>query len=78
MNCEWALTALVPFGVRDGDIHRAGAPAGAVALIVVGETISNCVAAAKPNVTDVVPAKLPPLMVTTVPPPVGPLAVPGR
>ena len=74
MNCEWELTALVPSGVVTVTSTVPALPAGAVALIVLGETMSNWVAAANPKATDVAPAKLPPLIVTTVPPSVGPLA----
>ena len=48
-------------------------PAGAVAVIEVAEWTVTPVAAVVPKVTPVAPVKLVPVMVTEVPPPVGPL-----
>ena len=48
-------------------------PAGAVAVICVAELTVKPVAAVAPKVTAVVPLKLVPVMVTLVPPLVGPL-----
>jgi hypothetical protein len=47
-------------------------PAGAVAVIEVAELTVKPVAGVAPNVTAVAPAKLVPVMVTVVPPAVGP------
>ena len=47
-------------------------PAGTVAVICVAELTMKPVAAVAPKVTAVAPLKLVPVMVTLVPPPVGP------
>ena len=47
-------------------------PAGAVAVIEVAQLTVTPVAAVVPNFTAVTPVKLVPVMVTEVPPPVGP------
>ena len=73
MKCECELTALVPSGVVTVTSTVPALPAGAVAVIVLGPSIVNWLAAANPKATDVAPAKLPPVIVTTVPPSVGPL-----
>lgn len=51
-------------------------PGGAVALIAVGETTLNAGAAAPPKLTPVAPSRLLPLIVTVVPPLLGPVAGP--
>ena len=48
------------------------APAGAVAVIEVALLTVKVVAAVAPNLTPVAPVKLVPVMVTEVPPAVGP------
>ena len=48
--------------------------AGVVAVIEVALTTAKPVAATPPTVTDVAPVKFVPVMVTAVPPAVGPLA----
>jgi hypothetical protein len=48
-------------------------PAGDVAVIDVSETTLNVVAGVLPKLTAVAPVKLVPVIVTTVPPAVGPL-----
>ena len=48
------------------------APAGALAVMVVGELTTKETALVEPNLTASVPAKLVPVMVTEVPPAVGP------
>ena len=53
-------------------VHAAAAPAGATAVIEVAELTVNDVAAVAPNLTAVAPLKLVPVMVTRVPPAVGP------
>ena len=47
-------------------------PAGAVAVIEVAELSVNMVAAKVPNLTEVTPTKLAPVIATTVPPATGP------
>jgi len=49
-------------------------PGGATAVMVVAEVTENEVAAVVPNLTAVAPARLVPVRVTEVPPPVRPLA----
>ena len=49
------------------------APAGAVAVTSVADTAVTLVAATVPNVTPVAPVRLVPVMVTWVPPVVGPV-----
>ena len=53
--------------------HRTGAPAGVVAVIDVLLTTTTLVAAVPPNVTVAPAAKFVPVIVTAVPPAVGPL-----
>jgi len=47
-------------------------PAGLLAVMEVGLLTMKAAAATPPNVTDVVPVKLVPVMATAVPPEVGP------
>ena len=48
------------------------APAGAIALIVVALSTTNCAAAWPPKFTPVAPVRLVPVIVTVVPPAGGP------
>ena len=64
--------ALVPPGAVTLTLTVPAAPAGAVAVIVVGFTTVTFVAATVPKLTVAGLAKLVPVMVTTVPPAVGP------
>ena len=72
MNWSAALVALVPPTVvmRTSTVP---VPAGAVAVICVALLTVKPVAAVAPKVTAVAPEKLVPVMVTVVPPLVGPL-----
>ena len=71
VNWSLALVGEVPAGRGDGHVHRARRPAGEVAVIWVSETTVK-VAAAVPKSTAVAPVKSVPVMVTEVPPAVGP------
>jgi hypothetical protein len=64
--------ALIPPGVVTVT-STVPAPAGEVAVICVALFIVNVVAAVAPNFTAVAPVKFVPVMVTLVPPAVGPL-----
>ena len=64
--------ALVPPGGGDRDVDGARCPAGEVAVIEVALLTVKVVAAVAPNFTAVAPVKLVPVMVTEVPPAVGP------
>ena len=65
--------ALVPPGVVTVTSTAPALPAGDVAVIDVALLTVNEVAAVAPNFTAVAPVKLVPVMVTLVPPAVGPL-----
>ena len=66
------LAALLPAGVVTMTLTAPAAPTGVVAVIVVASTTATLVAAAPPKVTLVAPVKVVPVMVTLVPPAVGP------
>ena len=66
------LVALVPPTVVDGDVDGAGVPAGAVAVMLVALLTVNAVAAVPPKLTALAPWRLVPVIVTVVPPAVGP------
>src|ERR1039457_7195191 len=66
------LAGVVPTGVVTMTLAAPAAPAGVVAVIVVAFTTATPVAAAPPKVTPVAPVKVVPVMVTLVPPAVGP------
>ena len=65
------LFAAIPPGVVTATLMGASRRGGAVATIVVDETMVN-VAAVPPNDTDVAPVKFVPVIVTGVPPAVEP------
>jgi hypothetical protein len=67
-----ALAALLPAGVVTTTLTAPAAPAGTVAVIEVAFTTEKDVAAAPPKVTLVAPVNVVPVMVTLVPPAVGP------
>ena len=67
-----ALAELLPLGVVTMTLAVPAAPAGVVAVIVVAFPTETPVAAAPPKVTLVAPVKVVPVMVTLVPPAVGP------
>ncbi len=67
------LVALVPDGVVTVTSTGPAAPAGLVAEIEVSLLTVELVAAVPPKLTAVAAAKLVPVMVTEVPPAVGPL-----
>ena len=71
MNVSAALVALVPPGVVTVTSTAPAACAGEVAVIEVALTTEK-LAAVPPNDTAVAPVKLLPVMVTLVPPAVGP------
>ncbi|KRB26618.1 hypothetical protein ASD94_14070 [Acidovorax sp. Root70] len=71
MNWSDALVALVP-PVVVTRTSTVPVPAGAVAVICVAEFTVKPVAGAAPKLTAVAPVKFVPVMVTDVPPPVGP------
>ena len=73
VNVNWsaAVVTLVPSGLLTVT-STVPVPAGEVAMIVEELTTVNAVAATTPNFTLVVPVKLVPVMVTVVPPDVGP------
>src|SRR5206468_3739438 len=64
---------LVPPGVLT-TTSTAPVPGGAIAVIEPAESTAKLAALAEPNLTAVAPLKLLPVMLTEVPPPVGPLA----
>lgn len=64
---------LVPPGVVAVTVAAPAAPAGAVAVIEVAEVTVTPVAGVVPNFTAVAPVRFVPMMVTTVPPAVGPV-----
>ena len=65
---------LVPLGVVTVTSTVPELPAGAVAVICVGRFTVNVVAGVAPNFTAVAPVKFAPVIVTTVPPAIGPFA----
>jgi hypothetical protein len=67
-----ALVALVPPEVVTVMSTGPAEPAGAVAVMELALLIVNDVAVAAPNLTAVAPVKFVPVMVTLVPPAVGP------
>ena len=71
MNWSAADVADVPPGVVTL-MSTAPVPAGEVAVIEVAEMNEKLVAAVTPNVTAVTPVKFVPVIVTVVPPAVGP------
>ena len=66
------MATLLPPGVVTMTEAVPAVPAGVVAAIEVALTTVTFVAAAPPIVTPVAPVKFVPVMVTLVPPPVGP------
>ena len=72
MNVSAALVALVPLGVVTVTSTAPAACAGEVAVIEVALTTAKLAAAVPPNDTAVAPVKLLPVMVTLVPPAIGP------
>jgi hypothetical protein len=66
------LAVLVPAVVVTSTLAGPAEPAGVTAVIEVGETTVKLVAAAPPIVTAAAPVKSVPVIVTEVPPPVGP------
>jgi hypothetical protein len=66
------LALLVPAVVVTSTLAVPAEPAGVTAVIEVAETMVTLVAAAPPIVTAVAPVKPVPVMVTDVPPAVGP------
>ena len=73
MNWSAALVALVPLDVVTVT-SVVPVPAGDVAVMEVALLTVNDVALVAPNFTAVAPVKFVPVMVTDVPPAVGPLA----
>ena len=71
MNWSAALVALVPRGRGDGDVDCARA-GGAVAVMLVALLTVKLVAAVVPNLTALAPVKPVPVIVTEVPPVLGP------
>ena len=67
------MAALVPPGVVTSTLAVPAVPAGVTAVMVVELTTTTLVAAVPPMVTAVAPVRLVPVMVTDVPPAVGPL-----
>lgn len=67
------MAAFEPVGVVTTTLAEPALPAGVVAVMLVALTTVKDVAAAPPIVTPVAPVKLVPVIVTLVPPPVGPL-----
>ena len=67
------MTALVPPGVVTVTSTAPCVPAGAVAVMELAETTVKLAAFAAPNRTAVAPVSPVPVIVTTVPPVVGPL-----
>ena len=72
MNVSEAVTALVPPGVVTVTL-TAPVPAGEMAVIAVEDVTVKLVAAVAPNLTDVAPVRLTPVIVTLVPPLWGPV-----
>ena len=72
VNWSLELVALVPWPVVTVTSTAPRIPAGAVALIDVALLTVNVVAAMRPNFTALAPVKLVPVIVTDVPPVVGP------
>ena len=72
MNWSAALVALVPPGVVTVTSTVPAVPAGAVAVIWVALLTVKLVAAVAPKLTALAPVKLVPVIVTEVPPAVGP------
>jgi preprotein translocase subunit SecG len=68
-----ALDVLVPFGVITVILTVPTAPAGLTAVIDVALFTVKLAAAVLPKLTAVAPVKLVPVIVTDVPPEVGPL-----
>jgi hypothetical protein len=73
VNRAFLLAALMPLGVVTVTATVPGGCGGATASITLAETILYAAAGAAPNVTEVVPVKRLPEIVTVVPPAVGPL-----
>ena len=67
------LAAFVPPGVVTRTLAGPAAPAGVVAVMVVALTTLTLVAAVPPIVTAVAPVRFMPVMLTDVPPAVGPV-----
>jgi hypothetical protein len=72
VNTSAATVELVPAGVVTEMLRAPAACAGAIAVICVPETTVNFVAATDPKRTLVAPVRPVPVMVTLVPPAVGP------
>jgi hypothetical protein len=72
VNLSAAPVAEVPPGVVTVTSTDPADPAGSVAVIDVAELMVKLVAAVAPNLTALTPAKLVPVIVTDVPPGVGP------
>ena len=62
----------VPPGVVNVMLLTPGVPAGAIHVRAMSFSTTNPVAVAVPNRTELVPVRLVPVMVTTVPPAAGP------
>jgi hypothetical protein len=73
VNSSAAVTADVPLGVVTVTSTVPAFPIGEVAVIEVEETTLNALASVLPKCTNVAPVKFVPVIVTTVPPAVGPL-----
>jgi hypothetical protein len=73
VNWSSLVAGLVPEGVVTKMSTEPEAPAGATAVILVEEDTLTLVAGTVPKSTLVAPLKLVPLMVTVVPPAIGPL-----
>ena len=71
---ELPVVELVPYGVVTVTTTVPADPAGAPAVIEVSETTVKLVAAVPPKCTAVAPVRLVPVIVTEVPPAVGPEA----
>ena len=69
---SFKVTALVPTGVVTVTCTVPSNSAGDTAVIDVGELTTKLVALTDPNLTDVAPVKPVPVIVTDVPPAVGP------
>ena len=72
MNWSAELVALVPLAVVTVTFTIPADPAGDVAVIDVAELTVTAVAVSEPNITVAGDTKPVPVMVTTVPPAVGP------
>ena len=66
------MAALVPSGVVTKTLAAPAEPAGVVQVMEVSETTTTLVQADPPTVTPVAPVNFVPVMVTAVPPDVGP------